>query len=150
MFNKKSDGGEGRQGRAIASAIRGAETAISLIGPGMRIVGDVVTDGSVRVEGSIQGTLRAARQVQVGKSGEVVGDVLAEEAIIGGRIRGTLAAPGRILLQATCDVEGEVHATSGHFILEEGGRFSGQIRMNAAGEEPRALPAAGETGENAA
>lgn len=148
MFNKKSDGDS--KGRAISSAIRGAETAISLIGPGMRIVGDLVTDGSVRIEGSIQGTLRAAKLVQIGKSGEVVGDVLAQEAVVGGRIRGTLSAPGRILLQATCDVEGEVHASSGQFVLEEGGRFSGQIRMNADGDEPRALPAAGGTAEESA
>lgn len=148
MFNKKSDGDN--KGRAISSAIRGAETAISLIGPGMRIVGDVVTDGSVRIEGSIQGTLRAAKLVQIGKTGEIVGDLVAQEAVVGGRIRGTLSAPGRILLQATCDVEGEVHASSGHFVLEEGGRFSGQIRMNAGDDEPRALPAAGATGENPA
>lgn len=148
MFNKKSEGDN--KGRAISSAIRGAETAISLIGPGMRIVGDVVTDGSVRIEGSIHGTLRAAKLVQIGKSGEVVGDVLADEAVVGGRIRGTLAAPGRILLQATCDVEGEVQAASGHFVLEEGGRFSGQIRMNATGEEPLALPATTADGENPA
>lgn len=149
MFKKNS--GE-RTGGPVSGAIRGAGLdggGISIIGPGMRIVGDVVTDGTVRVEGSIHGTLRASRQVVIGKEGEVVGDIVAEEAVIGGRIRGTLAAPGRIQLQATCDVEGEVHAGSGHFVLEEGGRFTGQVRMNAVGgaDAPRQLPAATMDGE---
>ena len=150
MFKKNSGD---RQSGAVSGPVRGGGAdggGLSIIGPGMRIVGDVVTDGTVRVEGSIHGTLRAARQVVIGKEGEVVGDIVAEEAVIGGRIRGTLAAPGRIHLQATCDVEGEVHAGSGHFVLEEGGRFTGQVRMDAGAgtDAQRALPAARMDGDN--
>lgn len=156
MFKKSS--GDSKQGGAVSAAIRGGGAeggSISIIGPGMRIEGDVVTDGTVRVEGSIHGTLRAARAVVIGKEGEVVGELSAEEAVIGGRVRGTISAPGRIQLQATCDVEGEVHAGSGHFVLEEGGRFTGQVRMDGTrpgglDNAPRALPAAASSGENSA
>lgn len=148
IFGKKSTGNTQEGGASVAkekssAAPRGAagEGSISIIGPGMRIVGDLTTDGTVRVEGSIEGRVRAGKGVVIGKDGEVVGDVEAEEAVVGGRIRGTLTAGGRIHLQATCDFEGEIRANPKHLLLEEGARFNGQVQMGDATAAPqRALP----------
>jgi cytoskeletal protein CcmA (bactofilin family) len=129
------------------SADRGApprgnanEASMSLIGPGMNIVGDLSTDGTVRVEGRIEGTVRAGKAVVIGKGGEVVGDVLTQDAVIGGTVRGTVVAESRLELQATCDIEGQIRARSQHLQLEEGCRFNGQIQMLDGGES-LALPA---------
>ena len=145
IFGKKTNGNT--QGGSVArekssAAPRGAaaEGSISIIGPGMRIVGDLTTDGTVRVEGSIEGRVRAGKGVVIGKDGEVLGDVEAEEAVVGGRIRGTLTAGGRIHLQATCDFEGEIRANPNHLLLEEGARFNGQVQMGDSGAPQRALP----------
>lgn len=121
----------------------GAEASMSIIGPGMTIVGDVATDGTVRIEGRIEGTVRAGKAVVVGKEGEVHGDVFTQDAVIGGRLRGTITAESRIELQPTCDVEGTVRARSQHLRLDEGSRFSGQVEMlDASGAaQQRALPA---------
>lgn len=113
---------------------------MSIIGPGMSIVGDVVTDGTVRVEGRIEGTIRAGKAVIVGKGGEVSGDVLTQDAIIGGRVRGTVVAESRLELQATCDIEGQVRARAQHLQLEQGARFNGQVQMLDEGQTV-ALPA---------
>lgn len=113
---------------------------MSIIGPGMSIVGDVVTDGTVRVEGRIEGTIRAGKAVIVGKGGEVSGDVLTQDAIIGGRVRGTVVAESRLELQATCDIEGQVRARAQHLQLEQGARFNGQVQMLDEGQAV-ALPA---------
>lgn len=116
------------------------EASMSLIGPGMNIVGDLSTDGTVRVEGRIEGTVRAGKAVVIGKGGEVVGDVLTQDAVIGGTVRGTVVAESRLELQATCDIEGQIRARSQHLQLEEGCRFNGQIQM-LDGSESLALPA---------
>lgn len=116
------------------------EASISIIGPGMNIIGDLATDGTVRVEGRIEGTVRAGKSVLIGKSGEVVGDVLTQDAVIGGRVRGTVVAESRLELQGTCDIEGQIRARSQHLMLEEGARFNGQIQM-LDGSEALALPA---------
>ena len=113
---------------------------MSIIGPGMNIVGDLVTDGTVRVEGRIEGTVRAGKAVIVGKGGEVVGDVVTQDAVIGGRLRGTLVAESRLELQATSDIEGQIRAPAQHLQLEEGARFNGQIQMLDQGQMA-ALPA---------
>lgn len=140
LGSKKSDRPE-RTG--LARAIP-AEASMSLIGPGMNIVGDLVTDGTVRVEGRIEGTVRAGKAVVVGKGGEVVGDVITQDAVIGGTIRGTVVAESRLELQATCDIEGQIRARSQHLQLEEGARFNGQVQM-LDGTESLALPRAGES-----
>ncbi len=102
---------------------------MSIIGPGMSITGDLVTEGTVRVEGRIEGTVRAGKAVIIGKSGEVVGEVITQDAVIGGRLRGTLVAESRLELQATSDIEGQIRAPAQHLQLEEGARFNGQIQM---------------------
>ena len=50
----------------------------------MKITGDVDTDGVVKVEGRVEGAIRAGRQVLVGRQGEVKGDINTREAVIGG------------------------------------------------------------------
>lgn len=122
-----------------------AETAMSIIGPGMRITGELETEGTVRIEGSIDGTVRAGRSVVVGKDGEVIGDVYTQEAVIGGRVAGTVTAESRVELQSSCIIEGEIWTRTRHLQLAEGAQFSGRIHMIEEGEEPMAaLPA--ETG----
>ena len=141
--SKKTDQ-RGGAGTVLGRAV-GGEASMSIIGPGMRIVGDLVTDGTVRIEGEIRGTIRATKAVVVGREGLVEGDIFTQDAVIGGRIRGSVVAESRLELQATCDIEGVVHARAQHLHLEEGARFNGQIQMLDA-DAVRALPAG--SGEN--
>ncbi|HEU0012969.1 MAG TPA: polymer-forming cytoskeletal protein [Longimicrobium sp.] len=137
--------GGGKSDRATAARERaglarvGTESSMSIIGPGMGIVGDIVTDGTVRVEGRLQGTLRAGKAVVIGKGGEVHGDIFTQDAVIGGTVRGTVSAESRLELQATSDIEGMIRARAKHLTLEEGARFNGQVQM-IDDPEARALP----------
>ena len=79
----------------------------------------------------------------LGKEAEVVGDIFTQDAVIGGRVTGTLAAESRLELQSTCVVEGSVRARAEHLQLEEGARFNGQIEMIDARDG--GAPAASET-----
>ena len=101
------------------------ENAISIIGPGMRVVGDCETEGTIRIEGAVQGTVRATKAVVVGKDGSVQGDILTQDAVVGGKVVGTVVAESRLELQATCVVEGEIRAR--RIKLEEGGRVNGTV-----------------------
>src|SRR5213082_609917 len=78
-----------------------SEAGLSIIGTGMRVVGDITADGVVKIEGTVVGTVRAGRQVLVGKGGEVEGDVISREAIIGGEVRGSIRADERIERKST-------------------------------------------------
>ena len=137
-------GGKNDRGATVAKEKTGPprpnESSMSIIGPGMRIKGDLLTEGTVRVEGTIEGTIRAGKAVVIGKEGEVIGDVVTQDAVIGGRVRGTVTAESRLELQATAQIEGQISSRAQHLVLEEGCRFNGQVHM--VGDEPqRALPA---------
>jgi len=76
----------------------------------MRVVGDITADGVVKIEGH-GGGYRARRPAGAGgKGGEVEGDVISREAIIGGEVRGSIRADERIEIQSTSVVHGDVVA----------------------------------------
>jgi cytoskeletal protein CcmA (bactofilin family) len=102
------------------------ENAISIVGPGMKIIGDCETEGTLRIEGHVKGTVRAGKAVVIGKDGVVNGDVITQDAIIGGRVSGSVVAESRLELQATCIIEGEIKAR--RIKLDEGGRINGTVQ----------------------
>ena len=113
-----------------------AVTGLSIIGAGMRVVGDISAEGVVKIEGTVVGTVQAAKQVLVAKGGEVEGDVVSREAIIGGEVRGGIYAEERVELQATSVVHGDV--STKRLFVQEGGEINGVLRMGEdAGQPPQ-------------
>jgi cytoskeletal protein CcmA (bactofilin family) len=114
------------------------DSVISIIGPGMNVVGDCSTDGTIRIEGRVEGSIRAGKAVVIGKEGIVDGDVSTQDAVVSGTVRGTLVAASRLEVQATATVEGEVRAK--RLQLEEGAVLNGTVQMGdaspGAGEAP--------------
>lgn len=104
--------------------------AISIIAPGTKIVGDCVTDGTLRIEGTIEGTVKAGKAVVVGKDGVVRGDITTQDAVIGGHVTGVVTAESRLELQATCVIDGEIRAR--RVKLDEGGKVNGSVHMGEA------------------
>ena len=103
------------------------ESIISIIGPGMKIVGDCITDGTVRVEGVVEGNVRAGKAVVIGKEGTVDGSIETQDAVIAGTVKGTITAASRLELQSSCHIEGEVLAR--RMQLEEGAILNGKVKM---------------------
>lgn len=107
------------------------EGVISIVGPEMRVTGDLETDATVRIEGRVQGNILAGKAVVIGKDGEVEGDVHTQDAVISGRIQGSLTAASRLEVQATARIDGDVHAR--RLQLEEGALLNGRVRMSEDG-----------------
>ena len=103
------------------------DKVISIIGPGMHIIGDCDTTDTVRIEGRIEGSVRAEKAVVVGKGGHVTGDIQTQDAVIGGTVKGALDVDSRLELQATCVVDGEIRAT--RLKLDEGGVLNGSVSI---------------------
>ena len=112
--------------------------AISIIAQGTRVKGDFETDGTLRVEGTVEGMIRAAKAVVVGKDGVVLGDITTQDAVIGGKVSGKVVAESRLELQATCVIDGEIRAR--RVKLDEGGKVNGQVAMGET-PAPRPVPA---------
>lgn len=133
------------------SKVRGTPTAsadkvISIIGPGMHIVGDCDTTDTIRIEGRVEGSVRAEKAVVVGKGGRVNGDIQTQDAVIAGMVKGALDVDSRLELQATCVIDGEIRAT--RLKLDEGGVVNGTVsigRKDVGGSAPASAMPAGQS-----
>lgn len=123
--NERSPNGSPQQG----------EGALSLIGAGMKIVGDIETTGVVKVEGTIEGNIRNARQVLLGRQGEITGDVHARDVVLGGRVVGTIYASERVEVQGTASVHGDIQTKS--IVVLEGARVNGAVKMESSASASR-------------
>ncbi len=115
--DEKQDGKNGATG----------EGALSIIAAGMTVSGDIDSNGVVKVEGRVDGSIRSARQVLVGRQGSVHGDIETREAVIGGAVEGTITASERVEIQATASVQGDIVART--IVVAEGGKINGAVRM---------------------
>jgi cytoskeletal protein CcmA (bactofilin family) len=94
----------------------------SVIDPWLTITGNLESQGDVRVEGQIAGDIRCANLV-IGREATVSGDIVAEEAIVRGRVKGTIRA-NRVILQDTACVESAIFHKM--LSIDEGASFDGQ------------------------
>ncbi len=105
-----------------------------MIGSGSRVVGDLISDEDVLLEGQVEGKVRGERSVTVGAGGEVEGDVAAKSIVVGGKVRGQIIASERAELTSTAVVHGSVQAPK--IIIAEGAHLQGNVAMSAGGEAP--------------
>jgi cytoskeletal protein CcmA (bactofilin family) len=112
---------------AIRSDTSPGEGGLSVIAAGMKIIGDIDSNGVVKIEGLVEGAIRGARQLLLGRQGTIHGDIRVQEAIIGGTVVGNITADERVEVQGTSSVQGDVHTKS--IVVLEGGVINGTVRM---------------------
>ena len=117
------------------------DAVISIIAAGMKVVGDCETDGTLRIEGTVEGSVSAGKAIVIGKDGLVDGHVITADAVIAGRVTGTVRADSRLEVQASARIDGEVAAR--RMQLEEGAVLNGTLRMgeNLQASSPATGPA---------
>ena len=119
---------------------REGERLNTIIGQGTVIKGECSVNGTVRVDGIIDGSLAATGVAILGKSGQVKGDMNIGNAIVGGRVDGSVIAKGRLELQTGARVEGDI--TAKKLVVEEGVFFQGYCNMERKDEKKAAKAAA--------
>jgi cytoskeletal protein CcmA (bactofilin family) len=124
MFAKE---GNDKSDRRPGSSAAG-DSPLSIVASGVTVIGDIESNGVIKIEGRIQGSIRSARQVLLGRQGEVRGDINAQEAVIGGKVEGSIITSDRIEVQGTAMVIGDIHTKT--IIVLEGARINGQVRMD--------------------
>ena len=101
------------------------EEAASL-SSGLTIVGKIIGRGALTIFGHVEGELRASTVV-IAEGAEMLGDVVAEDLTVNGRVKGGINA-NRVRLGGTGVVEGDIsHQT---LAMEESARFEGRARRN--------------------
>ena len=100
------------------------DTTICSIGAGTSIVGNITCDGPAQFYGHIEGEVRGS-ELLIGEGADIVGNVIAQEVTIRGRIKGTIRAV-RVKLEASGTVEGDIFHRS--LSIEDTALFEGSSR----------------------
>jgi cytoskeletal protein CcmA (bactofilin family) len=104
-------------------------SAMNKIGDGTSIHGDINSNGDIRIDGNIVGSVSCKGKIILGPSGSIQGDVSCANAEISGNIKGNLKISELLSLKASSVVNGEI--STGKLSIEPGANFTGTCAMGA-------------------
>ena len=114
---------------------KGAEMAdndeVTIVGAGARLDGNLVSAGSLRIDGQVKGQINADGDVSLSPQSQVEADIRAQNVSVAGRFKGNIVVKGKAHLARGGRIDGNI--TSKSLIVEEGGTFHGQSIMDASG-----------------
>jgi cytoskeletal protein CcmA (bactofilin family) len=101
----------------------------TVVGPSVKIQGDLNSEGNIRIEGQVQGKVKTSQSVLVGNGAKIVADIMAGNAVIGGEVQGNIKIAGNLILQSTAVITGDISCQI--LRVEDGAHFSGKCSMQA-------------------
>ena len=142
MFEKRKDGNqEGPKAHfesglndlsaSQASQPKQAQTSgrTAVIGPRIKINGDVSGEENLLIEGQVEGSVNLKQyRVDVGASGNVKADIDAKVVKVDGTVEGDIEASEMATISRTGNVRGNIKAP--RMTLEDGAKFKGTIDMD--------------------
>jgi cytoskeletal protein CcmA (bactofilin family) len=98
------------------------KSGATVIAKGTYIIGGISTDGTVHIDGKFEGVILEADIISIGQTGEVIGDIKANNLIISGLFDGKIDC-NEVHIMATGRVIGEIKYND--LIIEPDGKFEG-------------------------
>lgn len=103
------------------------ETLVNQVKSGTVIDGDIKSNGDIRIDGTLTGTLDAQGRVVIGPTGVINGDIVCQNAEIMGSVKGTISVSELLSLKASAKINGDI--VTGKLSIEPGASFSGACSM---------------------
>ena len=118
------------------------EESFTFLGKGSQFKGIITFEGTIRIDGRLEGEIHTKGTLVVGEHAVVEGDISADVVISGGRVTGNIIATDKVQLLSTGIVLGTIKTPL--LSVEEGVRFMGNCEAAGRGEV-RTLEGARET-----
>jgi cytoskeletal protein CcmA (bactofilin family) len=114
----------------------GSRRERTVIGAGLKIVGNVTAEGLIEVNGHIEGDLHCTALI-VSPTAQIVGSIAAERVVVNGRVEGPIQG-GDVVLKSHAHVVGDLRHQS--LTIEKGAYFDGRATQahRANGRQPEA------------
>lgn len=126
-------------GKVISGAHQPPRTSgLSVIGADVRIVGDIITQGEMQIDGQVDGDIACQRLV-VGEGGRIAGEVTAEMVQVHGELHGKVNAV-TVVIAKSARVVGDI--THESLEIEAGAFMEGHClhkgaAARSAAEQPK-------------
>src|SRR5512133_1189590 len=103
-------------------------TTINLISSGTEITGDIKSNGDIRIDGILTGSLSTKGKVVIGPTGKVNGEVTCKNSEISGTIEGKIIVNQLLNLKSSSKIIGDIETAK--LSIEPGSRFTGNCKMS--------------------
>ncbi len=114
--------------------------AETVVGPSVKIQGDLNSEGNIRIEGSVSGKVKTSQSVHVGEAAKLNADINAGNAVVAGEVQGNLKISGNLVLTSTARIAGDIACSI--LRVEDGAQFSGKCVMGGSPGTPASKPSA--------
>jgi cytoskeletal protein CcmA (bactofilin family) len=119
MFNKNTP--------VMAKENEIVSASINLIGAGTSIEGEVKSNGDIRIDGIVKGSVTSKAKVVIGTTGVIEGDINCQNADISGSVNGKTIVTDMLFLKSTAKLTGDI--ISSKLVVESGASFTGSCNM---------------------
>jgi cytoskeletal protein CcmA (bactofilin family) len=116
------------------------EEVVAFLGKGTDFRGVLNFEGTIRVDGRLEGEVFTKDTLIVGETAEIMGNLNVGTIISSGKITGNITATVKAQLIAPGSLTGDVHTPVLH--VEEGFYLNGRCEMKKEGTRPQAAQTA--------
>ncbi|GJQ61649.1 MAG: hypothetical protein SCALA702_07020 [Melioribacteraceae bacterium] len=106
---------------------------VSILSTGVKIEGKISSEGNVRIDGSVIGSVVVNGNLTLGDKSVINGEIEARNITINGKLEGKISSSEKLVLEKNSAVTADVRAKI--LVIEEGALFEG--RTNMKGDAPR-------------
>lgn len=103
------------------------ERVDTLVGKGTYLEGTINAEGTVRVDGKIQGGINITGNLIIGEEGAIKGNIKAENAYVAGTVEGNVTATSQLHITHTAKLVGDIAVKN--VIIDEGAVFIGNCKI---------------------
>lgn len=107
----------------------------TFVGIDTKLEGTLITKSSVRIDGMVVGGVCADGTVIVSKTGQIQGNVIAENVVVAGIVDGNMQIRDKTNIEPTGEVYGDI--STGRILIDEQSVFQGKCNMNRDKEEEK-------------
>ena len=129
-------------GPAPAAPKAATEVRTAVIGPNIRIQGELSGDEDLVVEGRVEGKISVSKGLRIGPQAQVNAEVKAHHVTIAGRIVGNVTAADKVEILPSGILEGNIRAPK--IAIAEGAQFKGSVDMGGKPAADAPAPHGGE------
>ncbi|MBI5218316.1 MAG: polymer-forming cytoskeletal protein [Bacteroidia bacterium] len=104
--------------------------SLNIIGGGTVVKGEILCDGDLRIDGTLNGNLTTKGKVVIGVTGNVNGEINCKNSDISGKIEGKIRVSELLSLKSTAKISGDI--ITNKLAIEPSAVFTGTCNMGNA------------------
>ncbi len=113
----------------MAKYIEPEQNSHNTITNGTEIIGDINSNGDVRLDGFLKGNLKTKGKVVIGPTGKVTGTINCKNSDVFGLVEGKVFVSELLSLKSTAILKGDI--ITNKLAIEPGCKFTGTCSMDA-------------------